>query len=119
MMCVKDCTVGAIPKDKKVEITLAGKKIEWADIDYSKCSVGFCGGSKEYNPFMVTPEDEQGFNQEVGKAQEYKVKPQYVYGRALEGARGCIRACMVHLEEQGKLKNVFKEPFRRSKPWKL
>ncbi len=41
------------------------------------------------------------------------------YGRALEGAKGCIRACMVHLEEQGRVKNAFKEPFRRRKPWKL
>ncbi|PIZ17388.1 hypothetical protein COY52_04645 [Candidatus Desantisbacteria bacterium CG_4_10_14_0_8_um_filter_48_22] len=119
MMCVKDCPVGAIPKDKTVKINLAGKEVEWADIDFKKCSRGFCGASKEHNPFMVSPEDETGFNQEVGKAQSYKVKPQYFCGRALEGARGCIRACMIHLEEQGKLKNKFKEPFRRRKPWKL
>lgn len=119
MMCVKDCSVQAIPRDKTVKITVAGKELEWADIDFKKCSVGFCGGSKEHNPFMVTPEDEKGFTQEVGKAQEYKLGPQYFYGRALEGARGCIRACMVHLEQQGKLKNAFKKPFRRHKPWKL
>ncbi len=35
------------------------------------------------------------------------------------GARGCIQACMMHLEQQGKLKNKFEKPFRRRAPWKL
>lgn len=83
------------------------------------CSRYFCGASKEHNPFMVSAEDEKGFTQPVGQAQRYKVGPTYDYGRALEGARGCIRACMIHLEEQGKLQNAFKQPFRRQKPWKL
>ena len=37
----------------------------------------------------------------------------------LEGAKGCIQVGMIHLEEQGKLKNAFKAPFRRRKPWRL
>ncbi len=47
------------------------------------------------------------------------VGPTYDYGRAIEGAAGCMRACMVHLEEQGKLKATFHAPFRRRKPWRL
>ncbi len=119
MSCVKECTGGAISRDETVKITVAGREIEWGEIDYNKCSRYFCGASKEYNPFMVTPEDEEGFNQPVSQAQRYKLDPVYVYGRALEGGRGCIRACMIHLEEQGKLKNKFKNPFRRRKPWRL
>jgi len=65
------------------------------------------------------PEDEEGFAQEVSKGQQYKVGPTYDYGRALEGARGCIRACMMHLEEQGKIENKFEHPFRRRPAWKL
>lgn len=119
MMCARDCTGQCIPKDKTVKVTVAGRLLEWADIDYTVCSRYFCGASKEYNPFMVTPEDEKGFTQPVGQAQRYKVSPTYDYGRALEGARGCIRACMIHLEEQGKIQNLFKAPFRRRKPWRL
>ncbi len=121
MSCVRACSVQAIPKDKTVKITVAGRKLEWADIDMRKCSVGFCGGSKHANPFMVTPEDEKGFTHEenYGKSQEYKLHPMYVYARALEGAAGCIRACMIHLEEKGVLRNKFKSPFRKRKPWRL
>jgi len=119
MMCVKECTGQCISKTETVKVVVAGRQLEWGKIDYSVCSRYFCGACKDYNPFITSPEDEKGFAQEVGKAQQYKVGSQYWYGRALEGARGCIRACMIHLEEQGKLKNVFKEPFRRRKPWRL
>jgi hypothetical protein len=42
-----------------------------------------------------------------------------MYARALEGASGCIRACMIHLEKQGKLKNTFNHPFRTKRPWRI
>ena len=121
MACVKACPVQAIPKDKTVKITVAGKTIEWADIDMQKCSVGFCGGSEHTNPFMITPEDRKGFTHPnyYDVAQQHKLPPMYVYGRALGGAAGCIRACMIHLEKQGTIKNLFKEPFRRRKPWRF
>ncbi len=38
---------------------------------------------------------------------------------AICGGRGCVMACMRHLESQGKLKNKFELPFRIRKPWKL
>jgi epoxyqueuosine reductase len=119
MLCAQECTGQAISTTETVKVTVAGRQLEWGKIDYAKCGPYFCGGSKEYNPFMVTPADEEGFTQPVWKAQEYKVSPVYWYGRALEGARGCIRACMIHLEQQGKLKNVFHHPFRRREPWRL
>ena len=119
MLCAEECTGEAISTEETVKVTVAGRELEWGNIDYTKCSRYFCGASKEYNPFMTSEKDEEGFTQPVGQAQRYKVGPVYVYGRALEGARGCIRACMVHLEEQGKVKNAFKQPFRRRKPWRL
>ena len=121
MECVKACSVGAIPhikENKVVRVKIAGKEIEWADIDIKKCLVGFMYPPKKYNPFIVTEEDERMFDIEKGyKVQKYKVPPIYFYARALEGARGCIRACMIHLEKRGKIKSKFKEPFRKRKPW--
>ena len=119
MLCAAECTGKAISTTNTIKINVAGKQCEWGEIDYSICSRYFCGASSEHNPFMTTQADEEGFTQPVGRAQQYKVAPTYDYGRALEGASGCIRACMVHLEEQGKLKNTFKNPFRKRKPWKL
>ena len=117
MLCVKECSGGCIPRDRSVTVTVAGKRLEWADIDHGVCQKFFCGASRAHNPFMVTPEDEAGFNTDW--PHRYKIPPIYEYGRALEGASGCIRACMVHLEKEGRLKNRFKTPFRKRKPWHL
>jgi epoxyqueuosine reductase len=119
LSCVSDCSGRAISDAETVKVTVAGRELEWGRIDYDRCSRAFCGGSAETNPFLVTPEDEAGFNQHVSKAQQYKLSATYDYGRAIEGAAGCMRACMVHLEEQGKLRNTFHQRFRRRKPWRL
>jgi ferredoxin len=119
MACVGACTGKAIPRDKTVKTRIAGKEIEWADIDMRTCGTYFCGGNPAMNPFAVTPEDKDTFSQDVGKAQHHKLKPIYMYARALEGASGCIRACMIHLEKQGKLKNTFNHPFRTKRPWRI
>lgn len=119
MCCVKDCSGKAISATETVKVKVAGRDLEWSNVDFSKCSKAFCGGNYELNPFMMNDEEEKGFNQHVWTAQTYKVRPTYDYGRALEGASGCIRACMVHLESQEKLKNTFHRPFRSRKPWRM
>jgi len=119
--CVKACTGGAIPAKNEdcVCVVIDGNVIEWANIDYTKCSRYFCGASPEHNPFCVTEADREGFAAPVGKSQEYKLPPQYFYARALEGAAGCIRACMMHLEKTGRITNTFENPFRRKPAWKM
>ncbi|MDD4871635.1 MAG: hypothetical protein PHR77_13845 [Kiritimatiellae bacterium] len=120
MICVKDCPSHAISEKEMVKIKVAGKELEWARLDFNKCSVSFHGGDKEYNPFMVTTEDEKGFTEQpYTKSRRYKMPPVYWYGRAIEGMRGCQMACMIHLEEQKKLKNVFKTQFRQKAPWRM
>ena len=117
MSCVRACTSGAISATKTTKVTVAGRELEWAEIDMRKCADGTFRPTKRYNPFIVTKEDEKQFSAPGGG--HYKLPPQNGYGRALEGASGCIRACMVHLEGQGKLKNKFKNPFRKKKPWNM
>jgi len=101
MLCARDCTGGAISTDETVRITVAGREVEWGKIDIARCTESFQSPPPEHNPFLGDP------------------SPVYWYGRALEGARGCMRACMVHLEEQGKLRKRFKRPFRVRKPWRI
>lgn len=115
MSCVKECPGQAISKTETVKVTVAGRTVEWGKLDVSRCSSGHgIGAGLEYNPFLVTPEEKKAVS-----VSRDKIKPVYEYGRILDGARGCIRACMVHLEQQGKLKNKFAGPFRKRKPWKL
>ncbi|MGD8241044.1 MAG: hypothetical protein PVH68_21000 [Armatimonadota bacterium] len=101
MQCVRDCTADAISETETVEVNVAGKQCEWGKLDVERCKVGFQWPEPEHNPFLVEP------------------SPTYFYGRALEGARGCIRACMVRLEEEGRISKTFRNPFRKRKPWRI
>lgn len=101
MLCVEQCTAKALSPTETVRVTVAGVELEWGRLDIPRCVEGFQDPPPEYNPFLGQP------------------SPVYWYGRALEGARGCMRACMVHLEETGRLRKRFKRPFRVRKPWRI
>ena len=123
MLCVKDCTVGALDADDTVKVTVAGRELEWARLDEVRCSSGYQGANPHYSPF--TPED---YDMEEALTAPYRAS-ELPYNKAsigmfhlpgaLEGARGCMRACFIHLEETGRIKNLFKQPFRKRKPWRL
>ena len=102
MLCAKHCSGNAISTAETVTVRVAGREIEWGRLDEKRCRVAFRGGNPERNPFRVD-------------------QPPTImwHGEALEGACGCIRECMLHLEEKGVLGNTFKEPFRRRPPWHL
>jgi epoxyqueuosine reductase QueG len=123
MLCVRDCTVGALSQDETVRVTVAGHELEWAKLDEMKCSSGYQGANPRYSPF--TPEDydmEQAMSRPYGAAElPYNRAGHGMFHLpgAMEGARGCIRACFIHLEETGRISNVFKSPFRKRKPWVL
>jgi ferredoxin len=141
MLCVKECPAGAISARETVKVTVAGRTLEWGKLDELKCSACYQAGTPEYSPFM--PEDvaeeikrilregvpgEEIMTDYRGDVWRYLQErfpyirnawSSYHHPAAICGARGCIRACMIHLEKEGKLKNKFKEPFRRREPWRL
>ncbi|MDO9465182.1 MAG: (4Fe-4S)-binding protein, partial [bacterium] len=129
MLCVRDCSGKAISRTETVKIKVAGREIEWGKLDELKCSVAYLGGNKETNPFLLENVDENEYNKEFygwGKISRCMVDnyldhcyQELHHMPAIEGAKGCIRACMIHLEETGKIKKTFKNPFRKRKPWKL
>ncbi len=111
--CIEHCPGCAISPTEKTTVRIAGRELSWNTLDFKKCSVAFHGGGeKACNPFMVSPQDEEGFNQQpYTAARAYKLGPVLWSGRAIGGMRGCHMACMAHLEERGVLKNKFKRPF--------
>lgn len=121
MACVKQCPGKAIPSDKRVTVTLAGNKVEWADIDCNKCNVGLKGGEiSEKELGEDTRYDKWGkWDLKPGWWSPFTRKPRNLYnsGQAICGARGCTRACMMAMEARGAIENKFHQPFRRRKPW--
>jgi ferredoxin len=142
MRCVKECPARAISSTRSVKISIAGRELEWGELDERKCSAVYQAGTPEYSPFLsdenasvirsvVGASDDSGqerLTSYAGNIWAYlrenlpycrNAWESYHHPSAICGARGCMRACMIHLEEQGKLRNAFKTPFRIRKPWRL
>jgi len=125
MMCVRECPGKAISATETVKTTVAGKQLEWGKLDVARCSLAYSAGAPPVlSPFA--PEDFD-FEAEVNYENPYAGLEKIEYSRggpafyfhlaASGGARGCIRACMMHLEEEGRIQARFKYPFRRREPW--
>ena len=135
MLCVKECPVGAIGADDTVKITVAGRELEWGRLAEWQCFHGYAGSNKETNPFLPPDAYDELPDGDAIRRGEKQLTPEQVlevlrvlgryygsaagYGAALCGGRGCLRACMVHLEETGALTRQFETPFRKRKPWRL
>ena len=117
MSCARACSGKAISMTETDYIDIAGRHIEFGKLDNYACFNAYRGGVPEYNPFDV---EAKGLDTEA-KDREMQRNFGYVrymrHNHALEGARGCMRECYIHLEKKGVLKNKFHNPFRTSKPW--
>lgn len=141
-LCCRECPAQAISADESVKVTVAGRELEWGALDEQKCAAVYQAGTPETSPFMSddlaakieklvkTPKGEErnrmlayaggAFN--MAKTESpYSVKAweSYHHPGTICGARGCQRACFIHLEEQGKLENRFHNKFRIRTPWRL
>jgi len=122
LACARECPGQAFDPSKTVKVTLAGKEIEWMDIDCEKCSIAFRGAVVDDS----VSEEDSYYTMPAGKTRPgpwspfYK-KPRTLYntGQAVCGSRGCTRACMISMEARGVLTNKFHQPFRRRKAWSV
>jgi ferredoxin len=134
-LCVANCPPHAISGTETVTVTVAGRELEWAKIAEWQCFYAYMGGIKEINPFLPRDAfDELPDGDKIMRGEKIlsptevlevqKIVSKYYpaaagYNNAMCGGRGCLRACMVHLEEQGKTTRKFHRPFRTKKLWKL
>lgn len=122
MACAKDCPGGCISQTETVKVTLAGREVEWGKLDCDACNIAFRGG-------VFADEGEEGDYMKAdgrsdikpGEITPFYRKPRNVYntGQAICGGQGCLRACMIQLEQRGVLQNKFHREFRRRPPWKV
>ncbi|MFH1476151.1 MAG: 4Fe-4S binding protein [Verrucomicrobiota bacterium] len=123
MACVKACPGHAIHAVKTVKIKLAGHEVEWGELDCEACGVALSGGLDSDKPIP----DEEAYNNIYGRNVNRapwtpfyrKLGNLYKSGQAVCGGRGCVRACMISMENRGILQNKFKEKFRRRKSWSV
>lgn len=124
MACVRECPGGCIPADRTIKENVAGYELEWADVDMLRCDWVFQGGAEceegeEGHYFNKNPEWDGKYKPSEVSPFNHAPSRLYNTGKAVCGAKGCTRACMISLEKRGVLKNKFHSPFRTEKPWRV
>ena len=117
-LCIKECPAGAFNEEED-NVSIAGQEYKRAKLNFRKCAVCHHGGVKKVSPYanVDVPEAKGLYDPKLLENPYYKMQNKQLHHIAICGAAGCIRACMIHLEKEGKLKNKFHEPFRKRKPW--
>ncbi len=88
----KFCPLGAIDPSKEETLSVCGKKMKVASIDYAKCAKCRNGAVPNHR---------------------------YPGARPDRIAALCVRSFMNHLEKGGRIGNKFEHPFRRRPAWQL
>lgn len=137
-----------IRDNNTVQIEIEGVKFEWANVDMGKCTLTHHGLNKEASPFLAKDcpglrldVTEQKLSEEEAYKLCYTIAggnwrptPEFPSGRVVDyyknmlettgyfavcGAKGCIRACMIHLEKTGRIEQQFDSEFRTKPTWEL
>ena len=125
MACVRECPGGCIPADRTIKENVGGYDLEWADVDMKRCDWVFQGGAEveegEEGHYFDKQSPTWAGKYKASEISPFQSAPKHLYnsGKAICGAKGCTRACMISLEKRDLLKNKFENPFRTGKPWKV
>ena len=90
--CMESCPMGAWLEGEDTTVTVAGKSMTVAGIDYGKCRA--CNNG-------ATP------------------NPKHALGKPDRLAALCVRTCVHHLDEAGRVSNTFDKPFRKRPAWQV
>ncbi|MGQ9631634.1 MAG: hypothetical protein ACUVXI_15185 [bacterium] len=84
------CPLGAINPERERTVRICGKEMVVADVNYERCKT--CKNGAHPNPYHPS-------------------------GKPDRLAAICARNCLDYLERNSKIKNIFRNPFRKRPPW--
>jgi epoxyqueuosine reductase len=144
MLCVKNCPAKAISSSNENQVKIGDKEMTWGRLDEYKCSAVMQSGTRETSPFIseevahVVEGIVNGSNDHVNGTINFDqggdtiweylknnvpfIKAgtdSFHHAGTICGARGCMRACLDHLDKKGVLTRKFKHPYREEKTWTL
>jgi ferredoxin len=113
LSCVKACEACAIGQSRDVRFTIDGREFAHAPFDATACARVHCGDDPRFSPFWNGTEKE-------GERPSYSrfLTDRFRHLSVCVG-RGCLRACVDHLEKAGRIEATFKTPLIERERWKL
>lgn len=111
--CVRGCPPNAIPKERAIEVHIEDHVFRHGNIDFGKCIPVHQGWDPRYSPFIDKNSDPSN------PPSYYRFLDHRFRHRSICGGRGCIRACMDHLEKIGRIERKYETPMIEGKQWTL
>jgi len=111
--CVRECEANAIGQERSVRLRIEDREFSHAPLDCDACGIVHRGDNPRFSPFWngtEAPGDQPSFN----KWSQHRFRHLSVCA-----GRGCVRACLDHLEKTGKISKKFHTPLIEGKRWKL
>jgi len=113
LACVRECEACAIGERREVKLAIDGREFAHAPFDEQACGRVHAGADPRFSPFWDGTEAE-------GEQPAYN---RFLLHRfrhlSICVGRGCLRACLDHLEKAGRIQAAFRSPFIERERWKL
>jgi ferredoxin len=113
MACVRECEAGAIGEERTVKVRIEGHEYSHAPLDAEACGPVHQGGDPRYSPFWEGTEAE---GEEPAYHQWLRHRFRHL---SICVGRGCLRACLDHLEKSGRIEASFATPLIERDRWQL
>ena len=113
LSCARHCEACAIAPSRDVAFTIEGRRFAHAPFDAAACAVVHRGDDPRFSPFWNGSEA-------PGEQPSYSRFCQDRFRHlAICVGRGCLRACLDHLERTGRIQSKFDAPLIEGRRWKL
>ena len=109
--CSRGCPAEAIPSERTVEVHIDDHIFRHGDLDCGKCSHIHQGWDPRYSPFLKKDSSRENL------PPYYHFVDRRFRHRAICVGRGCVRACMDHLEKTGRLEKQYRIPMIEGEQW--
>ena len=111
--CAEQCPAGAIPRERTVEVKIGERVFRHGLLDTAKCITVHQGWDARISPFLTADSSREN------PPAYYKFLDHRFRHRSICGGRGCIRACLHHLEEISRLERQYATPMIEGEQWTL
>jgi epoxyqueuosine reductase QueG len=113
LACVKQCEANAIARERTQKVRIEDMEYSHAELDCPACGVVHRGDDPRFSPFWNGSEKE-------GERPSYSrfLQDRFRHLSVCVG-RGCLRACLDHLEKTRRIERSFHAPLSEGPRWKL
>jgi ferredoxin len=110
-LCMKGCPADAIPQERESEVRMGEYVYTHSPLECGDCAHIHQGWDPKYSPFLKPDSTREN------PPPYYNFIDHRFRHHGICGGRGCVRACMDHLEKTGRIEKTYKTPMIEGEQW--